>query len=135
MPCSDQTERLTLDLDSDDRICSFKLDKLTCHQPVGGPELLPVVRDMTARSLLDADADDLIDPRLDDVHAFMLMKQLFALQGAIAVMYGVPKYDDRQAFALHELEYDDRGTRVSGEIAINIIAEQISSCGGCRCSL
>jgi len=135
MPCSDQTERLTLELDGDDRLRSFTLDKLTCHQPVGGPGLLPVVRDMPARSLLQADAYDLIDPRLDDVQAFMMMKQLFALQGAIAVMYGEPANGHSHAFELYEMEHDSGGIRLVGEIAINIIAKQISSCGGCRCSL
>jgi hypothetical protein len=135
VPCSDQTEQLTLELDSQDRIRSFSLDKRTCHQPVGGAALLPVIRDMPARSLLEADADGLIDPRVDDVQAFMLTKQLFALQGAIEVMYGLPENGHPQAFELHELEYDSGGTRLAGEIAINIIAEQISSCGGCRCSL
>ncbi len=134
MPCSDQTERLTLELDDQDRIRSFSVYKLTCRQPVGGSELLPVIRDMPARSLLSP-ADDLIDPRLDDVQAFMLTKQLFALQGAIAVMYGLPAGGGPQAFDLHELEHDRHGTRLAGEIAINVIAEQITSCGGCRCSL
>ncbi len=135
MPCSDQTELLTLELDSRDRIRSFALDKRTCHQPVGGAALLPVIRDMPARALLSAPADDLIDPRVDDVQAFMLTKQLFALQGAIEVLYGLPENGHPQAFELHELQHDADGTRLAGEIAINIIAEQISSCGGCRCSL
>lgn len=150
MPCSDQTERLTLELDDQDRIRGFSVYKMTCRQPVGGSELLPVVRDMPARSLLSAPAGDLIDPRLDDVQAFMLTKQLVALQGAIAVLYGLPEDglredglredglpEDRrpQAFDLHELQHDRHGTRLAGAIAINVIAERIASCGGCRCSL
>ena len=135
MPCSDQTERLTLELDDRDRIRGFSVYKLTCQQPVGGSELLPVVRDMPARALLSAPAGDLIDPRLDDVRAFMLTKQLLALQGAIAVMYGLPEDGQPQAFDLHELEHDRHGTRLAGEIAINVIAERITACGGCRCSL
>lgn len=135
MPCSDQTERLTLELDDRDRIRGFSVYKLTCRQPVGGSELLPVVRDMPARALLSAPAGDLIDPRLDDVRAFMLTKQLLALQGAIAVMYGLPEDGQPQAFDLHELEHDRNGTRLAGEIAINVIAERITACGGCRCSL
>lgn len=139
MPCSDQTERLTLELDDRDRIRGFSVYKMTCRQPVGGSELLPVVRDMPARSLLSAPAGDLIDPRLDDVQAFMLTKQLVALQGAIAVLYGLPEdglpEDGPQAFDLHELEHDRHGTRLAGAIAINVIAERITSCGGCRCSL
>lgn len=150
MPCSDQTERLTLELDDQDRIRGFSVYKMTCRQPVGGSELLPVVRDMPARSLLSAPAGDLIDPRLDDVQAFMLTKQLVALQGAIAVLYGLPEDglredglsedglpEDRrpQAFDLHELQHDRDGTRLAGAIAINVIAERIASCGGCRCSL
>lgn len=135
MPCSDQTERLTLELDDRDRIRGFSVYKLTCRQPVGGSELLPVVRDMPARALLTAPAGDLIDPRLDDVRAFMLTKQLLALQGAIAVMYGLPEDGQPQAFDLHELEHDRHGTRLAGEIAINVIAERITACGGCRCSL
>ena len=165
MPCSDQTERLTLELDDQDRIRGFSVYKMTCRQPVGGSELLPVVRDMPARSLLSAPAGDLIDPRLDDVQAFMLTKQLVALQGAIAVLYGLPEdglpedglsedglpedglpedgrpedgrpEDGRpQAFDLHELQHDRDGTRLAGAIAINVIAERIASCGGCRCSL
>lgn len=145
MPCSDQTERLTLELDDQDRIRGFSVYKMTCRQPVGGSELLPVVRDMPARSLLSAPAGDLIDPRLDDVQAFMLTKQLVALQGAIAVLYGLPEdglsedglpEDGRpRAFDLHELQHDRHGTRLAGAIAINVIAERIASCGGCRCSL
>lgn len=150
MPCSDQTERLTLELDDQDRIRGFSVYKMTCRQPVGGSELLPVVRDMPARSLLSAPAGDLIDPRLDDMQAFMLTKQLVALQGAIAVLYGLPEDglredglsedglpEDRrpQAFDLHELQHDRHGTRLAGAIAINVIAERIASCGGCRCSL
>lgn len=140
MPCSDQTERLTLELDDQDRIRGFSVYKMTCRQPVGGSELLPVVRDMPARSLLSAPAGDLIDPRLDDVQAFMLTKQLVALQGAIAVLYGLPEDGlpedgGPQAFDLQELEHDRHGTRLAGAIAINVIAERISSCGGCRCSL
>jgi len=134
MPCSDQTELLTLELDGQDRILSFTLAKRTCHQAVGGAALLPVVRDMPARELLCAPADDLIDPRLDDVQAFMMTKQLFALQGAIEVMYGEPENGHPQAFELHELEHGGDGTRVAGEIAIRISAERISCCGGCRCS-
>lgn len=145
MPCSDQTERLTLELDDQDRIRGFSVYKMTCRQPVGGSELLPVVRDMPARSLLSAPAGDLIDPRLDDVQAFMLTKQLVALQGAIAVLYGLsedglsedglPEDGRPQAFDLHELQHDRHGTRLAGAIAINVIAERIASCGGCRCSL
>ena len=135
MPCSNQGELLTLELDSHDRIRSFTLEKQTCHQPVGGTGLLSVIRDMPARALLSTPARELIDPQLENAQMFMLTKQLFALEGAIEVMYGLPDDGLPQAFELHELEYDANGTRVSGEIAINIVAAQIKSCGGCRCSL
>lgn len=134
MPCSDQTERLTLDLNSDDCVRAFSLYKLTCHQPVGGSELLTMIRDLPACSLLEMGLDQLISAQVNDVRASMLRKQFFALKGAIAVMYGATASGFLQAFNLHELEFDESGIRLVGEVAVNVIAEKINSCGACRCS-
>ena len=135
MPCSDQTERLTLDLNSDDCVRDFTLYELTSQQPAGGSELLSIVRGMPAPSLLEVGPDQLINTQVEDDSAFMLREQLFALKGAMAVMYGETATGYLRAFEMHELEFDESGTRLVGEVAINIIAEKINSCGGCRCSV
>ena len=138
MPCSDQTEELELQLDGEDRILRFSLNKQTCHQSVGGSQLLPHILGRTVEEALALEPEHLTQDSSDgetDIEGFLLLKQLFSLRYALAVLTGgaVGGVDD--PVAVESIACDGQGTWLSARVAVDLISREIQACGGCGCSI
>ena len=132
MPCDDQTEELALHLDFDDRLCGFSMTKRTCAQTVGGDTLLERLRGSTATRLQQEAPESLLEVD-DDWEGFVQLKQLFAIRAALGVLDG--EYDAAGgAFRIESIESGPDGIQVTGSVAVDIIAAEITACGGCGCS-
>ena len=135
MPCSDQTELLELHLDAQERIQGFSLNKQTCHQTVGGSQLLPRVVGRTVAEALRLQPEELDAPDLTGVDQFLLWKQLFSLRYILEVYTGGAPGGPAAPVAIESIDYDVSGTILAATVAVDPIAAEIKSCGGCKCSL
>jgi hypothetical protein len=133
MPCEDVTEYVQLTLDAEERIESFSLRKHTCGATVGDASLLPHVRGLAADKLRDARLADLLgDPqRPRAAEAFLLEKQLVALQAALAVYRGEASGARHSLFAVAEIAASPQGTEISGLLRVDLATEQIRACQHC----
>jgi hypothetical protein len=135
MPCADQTEVFELLLDNQECILDLRLFKRTCGQPVGGNQILPHILGKNAHDLLQYNIERWI-PNLSQLRLFdefMLFKQFFSLRAALAVWSGQQQGSSQDTFALEELSYDEDGRcLLVGQIAIEILQQEIRACGSCR---
>lgn len=136
MPCADITETLELTLDFDERLLDFALNKRSCGQTVGGDALLPFVKHLTIDTLRDGFLEQFV-PDLDqysEIDEFLLQKQFFALQAAIAVYRGEASGAAGRLFTMVGVTFDAAGATIGGDVAIDALVEEIKACKGCGTS-
>ncbi len=136
MPCSDVTEWLELTLDQDDGVTDFVLQKDTCGAPVGNALLLEYIQGIDPQRLLDVSLLELVPTVHDARHLdqFLLSKQLYALQEALAVYTGVKSGGKGELFTVEKLEYGPANTVIKGLVRVDLITEKIRACGNCGCA-
>ncbi len=134
MPCNDQTETLTLVVNHDDQLVSFQLHKISCGRTVGDASLLPYIEGKSVTSLMTGTVSDFV-PDLHKqrrIEEFLLFKQYFSIRAALRVWTGELSGELQQPFVLEEVSVDPTSTQIRGEVAVNLISEEIRACGSCR---
>lgn len=134
MPCTDQTETLHLTLDEKDHIQSFQLRKISCGRTVGEETLLPYIQGVSANEIIAGTVPEFVPDlhqhrRIDE---FLLFKQFYSVRAALLVLVGEMSGEPAQAFVMEELLLDEGMTQIKGEIAVNLISEEIRACGSCK---
>jgi hypothetical protein len=134
MPCEDQTEHLSLTLDAEDRIAFFSLQKVTCGRTVGEQVLAPYVQGLSANQYLSSSIDELVAELdgLSDIEAFLLFKQYVSLRAALLVWVGERSGEIHEPFVVEEMSFDADGARLTGMVAVELLSEEIESCGRCK---
>jgi hypothetical protein len=134
MPCSDVTEVLQLTLDPADSLRGYSLIKRTCGRAVGEQSLIhPWASGMTPEEILAADLDDFLDanPTDDEAEQFLLLKHFFALRSGLEVLIGQSSGGADDACAVDTLIFGEEGTEFIGQLRVDILTEQVKSCGRC----
>jgi hypothetical protein len=136
MPCDDVTEYLQLTLDADERIAGFSLTKHTCGAAVGDSALLPQVSSLDPAELLKVRLSDVLDEteQLRAADAFLLEKQLVAIQAAMDVYLGHATGSKGSLFTLDRLASHDGRTEISGLLRVDLATEKIRACKNRCCS-
>lgn len=134
MPCNDQTETLSLVVDHNDQLVSFQLYKISCGRTVGDASLLPYVSGKSVNELMDGTVESFV-PDLHKqrrIEEFLLFKQFFSIRAALRVWTGASSGELKQPFVVEEVSVDPTSTQIRGEVAVNVISEEIRACGSCR---
>lgn len=134
VPCSDFTETLELTLDPTGAFRSFSLAKATCSADVASDTLSDLIRGRSSESLLTGHWHELI-PELDTFKTseqFLLRKGLAALQAALWVYHGKMSGGLDDVFTVAAIEEGPDYTRIRGLIKVDIAAEKVTPCGGCK---
>jgi hypothetical protein len=134
VPCNDVTEVIEASVDSADCLKEYRLSKRTCGQAVGEEALLLDV--LRGRSLddilsLDPEAFAQAHPAPDEIHQFLQLKHLFALQSALAVLAGRATGGPGQACSAASIRMEGEDVVIDGRIYVDILTEKIKSCGNC----
>ncbi len=134
MPCDDVTEVLRLTLRPDDRLEGYSLIKRTCGRAVGEQSLVhPWAVGMTPEDLLAADLDDFLEanPTDDEAEQYLLLKHFFALRSGLEVLVGLSSGGAEDPCAVDTLTFGEEGTEFIGQLRVDILTEQVKSCGRC----
>lgn len=135
MPCHDVTDRLKVTLDDDNRVIAYSLAKRTCGAEVGDYSLIgDWVTGRTAEDLLATAPDFFLEakPPADDTEEFLLLKHFFSLRNGLEAVLG--RHDvsgNDEKCTIDRVEYGPGGLEFTASIKLDIITQQISSCGGC----
>lgn len=135
MPCSDVTELIRIELDDDDRLEKYRFIKRTCGQGVGADSLiLEFLEGRGADDIIAIDPDAFMDdhPVEEDVEAFLQLKHLIAVQGALEVLLGRTSGGPGELCAAAEIAYEDGHTTLDARISVDLVTEKIQSCGNCK---
>jgi hypothetical protein len=135
MPCDDVTELLELRADAQDRLLGYRLAKRTCGRAVGSESLIgEILAGMDAAAILAIDAEAFIEEQAPatDVEAFLLLKHLFAVQGALRVLTGEEPGGAGSPCAVACMAYDGDVLVLEAHLAVDVIAERIKACGACK---
>ncbi len=134
MPCDDVTEVLRLRLDKEDRLAGYQLIKRTCGRAVGEQSLLEEEFCGQAPSaLLAMDADTFADahPVDSDTEMFLQLKHYFAVQSGLQALLGFQAAGKDDPVKVARVVYEGEEVVLEAELSVDIITEQIKSCGRC----
>ena len=135
MPCSDVTERISLELDDDSRLLHYAFSKRTCGQGVGRESLLlDQLHGRPAEDLLEYEAGDYLAefPIGEELLEFLSLKHLYAIKSALEVFCGVAAGGKHDEFAVSDIAYADGRWTIHGNIAVDLVTDRIKSCGNCK---
>lgn len=134
MPCSDITELLTLQIGTDDRLLSYRLEKVTCGGAVGMPSLIKSwAVGKPIRTILEFSVDQFLSevPTRTLTGELVHIKHLLALQKGLSALSGTAESGPHDACAIESIAYNPDGISLSALIRIDIVNEEIKACTGC----
>lgn len=134
MPCKDVSERLTVTIDDDDRLVSYRFIKRTCGRGVGVDDLLSgYLVGQQARQILAITPDQCLEETgaPEGIEEFLALKHLVAIQAALESLLGLDARDDDGFCMPLECVYDGQ-TTMEASIRVDLVTERIKSCGGCK---
>ncbi len=137
MPCNDVTEVIEAAFDAHDQLVDYTYNKRTCGQGVGAGNLL--IEEIVGRDVdwfLNTDPVGFLaqHPVEEELEEFLQYKHFFALRNAAEVLVGRSAGGPSDACAAAEIACNpDTGqTSIRAVIKVELLTEQIRSCGGCK---
>ncbi len=134
MPCNDVTEILRLALDSDDRLTTYSLTKLTCGGVLGKEALLKKwCGGLPARQILETGIDAFCAkfPTDDPAVEFVRLKHLLAVQKGLSALLGDQSARPDDAISIESIDYGPDGIQMIALIKVDAVTAEIQSCGRC----
>lgn len=135
MPCDDITEVLDVQLDPEDRLRSYALNKKSCGRAVGESSLAAEwAVGRTVEDLLAASIDDYIAwmPETgEDAEEFLYFKHFFALRMGLGAFVGTESGGANDPCAVADVSYGPDGAEFRALLRIDAVTEEIRSCGKC----
>ena len=132
MPCHDVSETLRLKLEGQDRLVEYQLSKQTCGKAVGVEDLLiGELAGFSSAEILSLEPDGFVDPEQSVEVAFLRLKHLFALQAGIRVLTGQEAGGRLNPITVVQIEYENETMLLEADISVDMITDQIKSCGAC----
>lgn len=135
MPCNNVVELIQIIIDDNERLRDYQFVKKTCGQGVGNNSLMiDVFRGLSVEELLELEPEVFlsIDPTEDRILEFLRLKHLFAVKATFEVYTGRAAGARGHACAVADVAYDGAEAIINAEIDVEVIAEQIKSCPGCK---
>ena len=135
MPCSDVTEELRIELDPQDHLRGYELIKRTCGRAVGERTLMgEAFVGRPATEILALTAEDFAERYdvPDETEMFLRFKHLFAVQAGLRVILGLQSGGATDPLRVARVSCHDDLTFLEAEISVDVITEEIKSCGKCK---
>lgn len=135
MPCANVDEHITLVLDGHDRLKHYTLQKDACGAPVGHESfLLDHLAGASVGELLALDLGGFLArfPATGDLHEFLVVKHLTAIQEALKALTGEQPAGPTDLCAAASIQCDGDETAIRAWIAVNVNTERIQPCGPCQ---
>ncbi|HNR31179.1 MAG TPA: hypothetical protein PKI11_09835 [Candidatus Hydrogenedentes bacterium] len=135
MPCRDVTELIHVVVDLEDRLKSYRFIKRTCGRGVGADTLLlDTLGGRTVDAILELSPVQLLaEHRITEpLEEFLALKHLIALQSALEVLTGRASGGPGEVCAAAEIAFEDGDTVIHARISVDLLTEEIKSCGNCR---
>lgn len=135
MPCDDVTEILQVVLDDGNHLLGYALSKRSCGRAVGEKALL--LDELGGRhdeDILALDPEVFADPNgnLDDAEFVLRFKHLLAVQGGLRVIAGQEPGGAGNPIRVGQVTWDNGELILDAVISVDVITEQIESCGRCK---
>ncbi|MBI2421704.1 MAG: hypothetical protein HYV27_02660 [Candidatus Hydrogenedentes bacterium] len=135
MPCKDVTEMIRVEVDAEDRLTLYRFIKRTCGQGVGTDTLiLPLLQGKTVDEILALQPLEFIEehPVEEEIEEFLNLKHLIAVQSTLEVLTGKAAGGPNDICAAAEIQFEDGMTIIEARISVDLVTEEIKSCGGCK---
>lgn len=115
MPCKDTTSRVTVYLDSDDRLTDFDFSKITCRKEIGGGTgYLAYCKGKSAEEILRLEFQESLDflELETSEEQFFLYLEWDALRTSIAQYLGNDADIDGDKYQIASISSDEAGTTI-----------------------
>jgi len=134
MPCTDVDERITVELDCNDLVVHYALDKISCGRPVGPAGwLLGSIGGLSAEALAERPTEALVSDHLGDEAGpgrFITEKHVEGLQLVLRVYLGREACGPSRTCRALQCECGADGTRLVGYLSVDMPTHEISPCDG-----
>ena len=134
MPCGDVGENITIVLDVNGRLRSYKLTKSTCGGAVGVESfLLDKLQNKTVAGILSYDPVFSGNHQRPEDHAeeFVALKHLHAVKSTLEVYTGNAPGAVGDPCTIAGVSYDGDDTIIDAQIDIRLMTERIKACAHC----
>jgi|TARA_B100000959_G_scaffold218323_1_gene230442 hypothetical protein len=131
MPCNDTTSKITVWLDSDDRLTGCDFTKLTCNRTVGGETgYLEQCTGLSAEEILKIEFQEALDQlnSEDTENQFLLYLEWNALRTSIAQYLGKVEDINQERHHIVSIAHDESGVTITQEIQPPEAMPKIVSC-------
>lgn len=135
MPCKDVTELIHIEVDASDCLHAYRFTKRTCGQGVGMDTLLmPMLGGVHIDAIQSMDPMEFIVqyPVAESIEEFLNLKHLIAIQSTLGVLTGKAPGGKDAICAAAEIAFEDDLTVIDGVISVDLVTEEIKSCGNCK---
>jgi hypothetical protein len=134
LPCNDVNEKISVSLDGEDRLRSYRLTKITCGGEVGRDSLLlDRLGGLTTGEIIEIAErrqKRQHDPK-DHVEEFLTLKHLNAVSATLRAYTGDAPGGALNACTIVSVNYDSDGTVIEAEIDVDLLTEQVKACAHC----
>ncbi|MBP8132175.1 MAG: hypothetical protein KA184_21560 [Candidatus Hydrogenedentes bacterium] len=135
MPCSDVTELIRVTVDAQDRLKSYRFIKKTCGRAVGAEALLlGALGGCSVGEILELTPERFLGQMETSgpIEEFLSLKHLVAVQSALEVLTGGAPGGPGRLCAVAEITFDEGETVIDARISVDLLTNEIKSCGNCR---
>lgn len=133
MPCSDITDQVFIVLDSENRVQSYRMEKLSCGKSVGDYALLQEwLNNRSVNEIVTTSSDTLLTDlkAKNTLEEFLILKHFLAVSQALLIFSGqVP--DDADYCQLTDIIYLEDKTELKAQISHKIPVANIKACKKC----
>jgi hypothetical protein len=137
MPCGDITEIIKINLDNENRIASYSLNKVSCQFAVWEESLIiDWAKNRTIDEILNTSLDTFLESRSADseTDTFMLTKHFESVRQALEVLSGASQGSLSDRCVIESINHGPDGTEMTAYININMNTKNIISCRDNRLS-
>lgn len=134
MPCGDITEKISVVLDSGNRIKSYSFSKKTCGGSIGDDDIIKIdIIDQTAENVIKQHQYGFMQKTYtgDEIVDFLKVKHFLAIKSVLNVYLGNVPGGVGNACTITKIEYDIDSTIIHAEINSNLDAVKVKSCDHC----
>ena len=131
MPCNDTASKITVWLDSDDRLTGCDFTKLTCNRTVGGETgYLEQCMGLSAEEILKIEFQEALDQLNSEntENQFLLYLEWDALRTSIAQYLGKLEDINQERHQIVSIAHDENGVTIIQEIQPPAAMPKIISC-------
>jgi len=134
VPCDDISEVIDIQLDAEERLRDYRLNKRTCGAAVGQESLLlDLLAHRSVEEVLQLEASDVVArfPRMPQAEEFLYFKHFLAVQEALKVLSGLAEGGPGATCEASSIDAEGDNLRFVGTIAVDLMTDRIRACARC----